>query len=465
MNKRLSLAVLLMFSIIGLKGQCSNDTIFSDVVFMIDNSGSIDSAEFDKFSNIILASVNKVQATCPKAQVGVVHYGGFEGKETEIEYDLSKTNTITSIDRQFCTALDMFDNCLGGGGDDLNYAVGEVITFIGDGTLDHDTKNNLKLVIFTDAFDGSPTCGLPNCSVLKPFTNIDILKSTYSASVTVVGVLPQANPALLQIYASPGGSYDTFTLDDDCAGTFDGCVQPRKFIPITYNSDEGITSDSVASCADCEFEIVAGMMVDAGNMTMICSDLPQSASLTAEGSIGTPPYAYSWSNGGSTQTISVSPSVDTWYYVTATDINNCFDVDSVLVKTEICCDNLSVEAGDDHSICGNLGESANLLASATGSGAPFSYNWDNGLGSGAAKTVSPASTTTYTVTATDNLGCTAVDMVTVNVNVCCAGFSASLGPDVVICGDIPESTSITVTPSGGTAPYTYAWGQWPCKSS
>ncbi len=44
-----------------------------------------------------------------------------------------------------------------------------------------------------------------------------------------------------------------------------------------------------------------------------------------------------------------------------------------------------------------------------------SYTWDNGLGSGASKTVTPAVTTDYTVTITAN-GCSRTDVVRVNVN-------------------------------------------------
>ena len=259
------LTVVLTLCVLGtsqLKAQCTNDTIFSDVVFVIDNSGSIDSSEYAAFSNIILATVNKVQASCSEAQVGVVHYGGAFGQETTIEYPLSKNNVITTIDRQYCTSLDMFGFCTGGGGDDLNFAMGQLITYFGNGSLNHDPANNLSIVIFTDAFDGASSCGQPNCTILRPFDNVDILKSTYGASVTVVGASSQANAALLQIYASPGGTYDLVNLDPDCSSTVDGCVQPRKYIPIEFSADVNSTSDSIVACVECQIQIVAGMMVE-----------------------------------------------------------------------------------------------------------------------------------------------------------------------------------------------------------
>jgi gliding motility-associated-like protein len=62
------------------------------------------------------------------------------------------------------------------------------------------------------------------------------------------------------------------------------------------------------------------------------------------------------------------------------------------------------------SIC--VGENADI--SATSSGAATTYVWDNGLGNGQTHSVSPAVTTTYSVTGTD-LGCTGTTDVLLNV--------------------------------------------------
>lgn len=48
--------------------------------------------------------------------------------------------------------------------------------------------------------------------------------------------------------------------------------------------------------------------------------------ITAMASGGTPPYAYAWSNGETTQTITVCPEVTTVYDVTVTDVNGCVQV-------------------------------------------------------------------------------------------------------------------------------------------
>jgi hypothetical protein len=65
------------------------------------------------------------------------------------------------------------------------------------------------------------------------------------------------------------------------------------------------------------------------------------------------------------------------------------------------------------SIC--IGEETVISATASGSGFPYLYNWDNGIGNGQSRTVSPLTSTTYNLTVTDNYGCTAFDNVVITV--------------------------------------------------
>ncbi len=74
---------------------------------------------------------------------------------------------------------------------------------------------------------------------------------------------------------------------------------------------------------------------------------------------------------------------------------------------------ISVVASPDTDIC--LGEGIDITAQASGGTYPYMYTWDNGLGNGQSKTVYPTTNTTYSVTATDNFGCTATDNVVVTI--------------------------------------------------
>ena len=169
---------------------------------------------------------------------------------------------------------------------------------------------------------------------------------------------------------------------------------------------------------------------NAGADVAICEG--GSATLTASG--GTQNNHYLWSTGQTGSTIVVNPASTTTYTVTVT-VNGCSDSDDVLVTVN---EVPTVNAGPDVQIC--AGESTTLTAS----GSDGTYQWSTGQ-SGAQITVSPNTTTTYTVTATEN-GCTATDQVVVTVG----EITADVTPDQSIC----EGASVTLTASGGS---TFSW--------
>jgi len=316
---------------------CSPDTSYTDIIFLVDNSQSIDDQEFSNFENIILTTMKKVEAKCQASQLGLVHYGGAFGAETEVEYQLSNSNTFTAVERRFCTMRNSSGFCSEGGGDDLNHAIGDIITALEDGSLNRNPINKLRLVIFTDAFGFEEECSFINCSVIRPFTNIDRLKSEFEAKVTVVGASAQAEASLLAIYASPGGQFDNVVLHSDCESTFDGCQSPRKYIPIEFNSPVEEATDSIVACVDCDVEIIPGFVIDLGETQTICSDLDESATITAAITNGVEPIQYTWDNGLPSQnTVTVQPLVTTTYNLSATDAIGCMTTASVTILVEDC---------------------------------------------------------------------------------------------------------------------------------
>jgi len=120
---------------------------------------------------------------------------------------------------------------------------------------------------------------------------------------------------------------------------------------------------------------------------------------------------YAWSNSINTGTQTVSPTAPTIqtsnnYTVTGTDANGCKNTASVTVVVN---PSPTITATAPAAICYGFGSTI------SGSGGT-SYSWDNTLGLGASKTVSPSITTTYNVTGTDVNGClnTASTVITVN---------------------------------------------------
>ncbi len=159
-------------------------------------------------------------------------------------------------------------------------------------------------------------------------------------------------------------------------------------------------------------------------------------SLTASGG-----STYMWSSGQNTTTINVTPPSTTTYVVTVTDAG-CSSTASVQVVVN---PTPNANAGTDETICD--GESVTLIA--TGLTGPGTYEWSTNE-SGATITVTPLTTSNYTVTITNQFDCTDTDVITVTVN---AIPVASAGPDIDLC----SGNVASLTATGGTTPATYLW--------
>ncbi|HZV69073.1 MAG TPA: gliding motility-associated C-terminal domain-containing protein [Saprospiraceae bacterium] len=177
--------------------------------------------------------------------------------------------------------------------------------------------------------------------------------------------------------------------------------------------------------------------VDLGPDLTICPG--QSTTITAN--VVPSATSYMWSTGASTPSITVSPVVNTTYFITVTN-NGCIDKDTINVV--INPNGVTANAGPDKNLC--QGGSVSLTGS--GGGASATYNWSSGQ-SGQTISVNPTNTTTYTLTVSDG-SCSGTDQVTVTV---VPIPNADAGPPVSIC----EGTSILLTATGGTMTNQYVW--------
>jgi len=154
--------------------------------------------------------------------------------------------------------------------------------------------------------------------------------------------------------------------------------------------------------------------------------------------------SYLWSTGDTASNITVSPTTTTTYYVTVSD-NMCSQTDSVIIYVS---DLPIVDAGQDQTIC--INDSVTLIATGNGT----TYYWNTG-DSAASITVHPTTTTTYSVTVTNDNGCNASDNVTISV---ISAVNITISGDNDICmGD-----NSTLTASGAT---NYQWNTGQTDSS
>lgn len=160
---------------------------------------------------------------------------------------------------------------------------------------------------------------------------------------------------------------------------------------------------------------------------------------------GVSPYAYSWTNGSTTQDLTSLSG--TSLTVTVVDVNGCIAEKNVSLNEPSAISIISTVTSD---ACSN---NANGSATVTASGGTpgYTYSWSNGT---TASTISGVIADTYTVTVLDSNGCQAQTAVTINdIGGPVAGISASAN---VSCNGGSNGTA-AVTATGGTLPYTYKW--------
>jgi len=133
------------------------------------------------------------------------------------------------------------------------------------------------------------------------------------------------------------------------------------------------------------------------------------------------------------------------YTFTVTGVNGCTTNGTFTIGAGIVC--CSVTAAGSNILC-NGTNTGSATATPTGL-APYTYSWTGGQTS---QTASGLTAGAYTVTMTDNSGCVATSNVTITQPTALSGTIAAVN---VSCNASCNGT-ITVTPSGGTAPYQYS---------
>ncbi|MFH2141167.1 MAG: PKD domain-containing protein [Bacteroidota bacterium] len=126
---------------------------------------------------------------------------------------------------------------------------------------------------------------------------------------------------------------------------------------------------------------------------------------------GTPPYTFSWNTTPVQSGQSVSGLSTGSYTLLVTDNNGCTNtaIVNIISTSQVITSVVPFEV-----IC--LGSSVTITANASGGTSPYMFHWNNGLGFGNSKTVSPVVDTEYIVNAYDANGCTGVpDTVSVHV--------------------------------------------------
>lgn len=178
------------------------------------------------------------------------------------------------------------------------------------------------------------------------------------------------------------------------------------------------------------------------NQTAVLCNGGSTGTATVSGSGTIAPYFFAIDNGTPQPTGTFTGLSAGVHEVVVADQNGCTDTVAITITQP---QPIVVNTSNVASMC--LNTSASISASATGGTGTLDLAWNNGAGTGSPVTVSPANTTTYVVTATDDNGCAATGQVVVTVNPL---PTINAGNDLTIC----VGMSATLTGTGGV---TYTW--------
>lgn len=245
---------------------------------------------------------------------------------------------------------------------------------------------------------------LDACDNPNPFY-IDLqIKDTEPVSVTVNSVdkaCPQDEAILTAIPAGGGGNYTFQWSTGETTNSI--TVNP----PATQTYTVSVTDDCLNQTATAistvtvpEFDPIE--LTTTADITEICPYVPKELVVSVTG--GAQGYQFQWYLANSplitismNDTVTVTPSKTTTYYVRITD--QCGEVKTDSVLYTITSPPLEITMSPDRLICPN--DTTSINVSATGGYGQYFYDWFHSNENTPQVNVSPAYTTTYTVSVSD----------------------------------------------------------------
>jgi gliding motility-associated-like protein len=306
---------------------------------------------------------------------------------------------------------------------------------------------------------GDPASGALNTSTtLNPSHNFSAVGSytvtlilnlgCYNDTITRTINLSGFNVTTSATNASCGASNGTATVTPALAGVYTYLWSNGQTTQTATGLAAGSYSVTVNSSTGCS-TVATATVLSGGSISLNVNPVSATCngsatgSATALGSGGTAPYTYSWSTGATGA--SVNSLAAGAYTATVTDAGGCSATQSFTITQPTV---LAATVTTSPVTCAGGTGSASIVAS--GGTSPYTYNWSSG---GSGTSVTGLANGSYTVTVTDNRGCTTTRNFTINQP---AALSATLNLTQIPCnGAANGQANLTLT--GGTAPYNYLW--------
>lgn len=193
-------------------------------------------------------------------------------------------------------------------------------------------------------------------------------------------------------------------------------------------------------------DLCSGYAINSSTITNNTCHGASVGSVDIELNAGNAPFNYSWSNGSTNQdALNLAAGS---YDVTVTDVNGCVRNGSYVITEGV---EIIATTSKQNVNC-NGSNDGSISVSAGGGVAPYSYSW-NTVPVQTTTSISGLGPAYYTVTITDNIGCTKTTEVRVRE------------PEMLLAFAVPASPTapnfnngeINLLVTGGIAPYTYTW--------
>lgn len=305
-------------------------------------------------------------------------------------------------------------------------------TLNGGSTQSNGTYSNLSAgnytIVVTDA--NGCTDSQPVTITEPPVLSISFVSATNASCSGSDGSLTMSGSGGTGTlhYSSNGGASQTSpTFNNVAGGTYTIQVVDDNGCAVSMPATVGVVNNLTA------------ILVNSQDVS--CVGLSDGSAQV--GGTGTPPpYTYSPVGGASQGSNTFTNLAAGTYNYVVTDGNNCRDTVSVTIGQPTP---VSVTTNTPLTMC--AGGSVTMNAQATGGNGSYVFTWSNSLPNGPSNSVSPATTTSYTVTATDANGCTANSGALVTVN---PSPTVDAGSNQAVC----QGGSVILTGSGAQS---YSW--------
>lgn len=235
----------------------------------------------------------------------------------------------------------------------------------------------------------------------------------------------------------------------------DGLVEGQESIEIILNVEDPCGNVNPITL-ELFINDIQDLAVTLSANEMVCPGDDVTINSTVTG--GAEPYTYSWNTGENTPSITVNPANTTTYTLDVTDACTGVTVQETFeVVVPVFQPLVLNETADITEICPFI--PATLFANPSGGSANgnYSYSWSSStsgfIGDTPSINVQPGTTTTYTVTVTDDCGNTATENIVYTIT--SEPLTLTMSPNVEICPG--DSVQISVTPNGGYGDFFYFW--------